>query len=669
MKINNNRILLDEINSIKSSISDEELFSSKQFIAYLKEALKVALQRKEIMREVRLVAFSKSDDDFCASTDGKSVYINTLSPLVRNLPDRNAKLLCIIGHLVHEVGHRLFTDFKIWNIYFGSFKTGKFYPKTPKHKNFRNLEEKLSKDSYSKYIEFLSHQIANIYEDEYIENRLHSIFSGEFIKGLHLARLQIKETGKSIPEMIDLVEKGELDFLAFILNSMLLVASDGEIEAEGYESNHLYLKLLEVLEEVKPYAENLAWESDASIRAENVNEILCILSEFIPELDQEESGEDGTGEDNSGEDEEAKAEEKINNLSSSLAKSSAEPKGHESAIDSSPSESEKESAEIIKNNLTDDSGEDEEAKRELSKIYKDLAQSSLEEKEQVKRNNEALEVFVTNGGDEDKWHYEVKRVSDISDENKEIYQDIFSEVSKYSATTKRLLNSCLKQRKEEGKSKGYMLGRFDTTSHIKQIYVGDGKSFSKNIEPDGKPDVVFGVLIDQSGSMYGKKIIEARKTAILIEDVLENLDIPFVMVGHTVDSDDCTLFVYHDFVNHDRMDKFRLSSIEAISGNRDGAAIAYMCEKLKKRSEKRKILIVITDGIPAEIGFNVGCNAVEDTRITVSKYTKDIQIFGAVIDGEIDTMRRIYGEKVLDLCDLSKLPIQLTALIKRMVLR
>lgn len=141
--------------------------------------------------------------------------------------------------------------------------------------------------------------------------------------------------------------------------------------------------------------------------------------------------------------------------------------------------------------------------------------------------------------------------------------------------------------------------------------------------------------------------------------------------GHTTGSHyqaDTLIKLYHDFDEVDRMDMYRLSDISAINGNRDAAAIAYMSEKLLKRSEADKVLIVISDGWPTECAF-YSYDAEEDTIITIQKYRKKgINIIGAVVDCYED-IERIYGKRnCLDLTDLTKLPVVLAAMVKRYIL-
>lgn len=63
----------------------------------------------------------------------------------------------------------------------------------------------------------------------------------------------------------------------------------------------------------------------------------------------------------------------------------------------------------------------------------------------------------------------------------------------------------------------------------------------------------------------------------------------------------------------DKNDKYRLMDISARGSNRDGAALRYVAEQLSKREEEVRILILVTEGQPADSGYS-GTAAEEDLR-------------------------------------------------------
>ena len=78
--------------------------------------------------------------------------------------------------------------------------------------------------------------------------------------------------------------------------------------------------------------------------------------------------------------------------------------------------------------------------------------------------------------------------------------------------------------------------------------------------------------------------------------------------GNTVE-----MYSYAEFEGFDRDDKYRLMDISARDSNRDGAALRYVAEQLSRRPEAVKLLILVSDGQPADLGYS-GTAAEEDLR-------------------------------------------------------
>ena len=75
----------------------------------------------------------------------------------------------------------------------------------------------------------------------------------------------------------------------------------------------------------------------------------------------------------------------------------------------------------------------------------------------------------------------------------------------------------------------------------------------------------------------------------------------------------------------DENDRYRLMDMIDRSGNRDGAALRFVAEHLAKRPENRKLLILISDGQPADTGYR-GTEAEADLR-GIKKNTPDRILF------------------------------------------
>ena len=122
---------------------------------------------------------------------------------------------------------------------------------------------------------------------------------------------------------------------------------------------------------------------------------------------------------------------------------------------------------------------------------------------------------------------------------------------------------------------------------------------------------------------------------------------------------------YAEFDSIDRNDKYRMMDISARGSNRDGAALRYVAEQLCKRTEDVRILMLVSDGQPADTGYS-GTAAEEDLRGIKQEYKrKGILFVAAAIGDDKPNIERIFGDSFLDITDLNQLPGKLTAVIKR----
>ena len=126
-----------------------------------------------------------------------------------------------------------------------------------------------------------------------------------------------------------------------------------------------------------------------------------------------------------------------------------------------------------------------------------------------------------------------------------------------------------------------------------------------------------------------------------------------------------SMYSYAEFDDIDGKDKYRLMDIRARENNRDGAALRYVSERLSKRPEEIKLLIVVSDGQPYAVGYSGG-PAEEDMRGIKREYQKKgILFIAAAIGDDKENIERIYGDSFMDITDLKQLPVKLVSVVKR----
>ena len=305
--------------------------------------------------------------------------------------------------------------------------------------------------------------------------------------------------------------------------------------------------------------------------------------------------------------------------------------------------------------------------RILDKMAENAACQELES-ERIRELNEAAQS-ISYGDIHDGIHIRVNRIASVDTDLVEQYDAICNPLVTISRQLQKSLVKQLKENRRGGKQTGLIMGRrLDTHSLCRN----DGKVFYKNSLPQEAPELAVGLLLDESGSMHScDRCTYARASAIILHDFCESLDIPVMIYGHSTgyydNHEGVELYSYAEFDGFDNDDKYRLMDIGARGSNRDGAALRYVAESLVKRPEAIKLLILVSDGQPADTGY-YGTAAEEDLRGIKQEYQRKGIIFvAAAIGNDKQNIERIYGDSFLDITDLNQLPTKLTNVVKRFV--
>lgn len=285
------------------------------------------------------------------------------------------------------------------------------------------------------------------------------------------------------------------------------------------------------------------------------------------------------------------------------------------------------------------------------------------ENERIQELNEAAQS-ISYGNIHNGVNIAVHRIAEVDEELQDQYHQICGPLLTISKQLQRNLIQKLKDQQRGGKQTGLVMGR-RLDAHA--LCRNDGKVFYKNNLPNEIPRISVGLLLDESGSMScGDRSTYARAAAIILFDFCQALNIPVMVYGHSTSwSRGVDLYSYAEFDAIDKNDKYRMMDISARGSNRDGAALRYVAEQLSKRDEEVRILILVSDGQPADAGYS-GTAAEEDLRGIKQEYKRKGLLFvAAAIGDDKQNIERIYGDSFLDITDLNQLPMKLTAVIKR----
>lgn len=215
---------------------------------------------------------------------------------------------------------------------------------------------------------------------------------------------------------------------------------------------------------------------------------------------------------------------------------------------------------------------------------------------------------------------------------------------------------------------------FGSQMNYQALYNPEKRIFC-NLEVRKKVNTAVALLIDMSGSMLGKRMEQARLCALCLYEFCKSAGIPVLIYGHHTDKlyrrvQNETVYLHSlaEF-DSDYKDKYRIAGMKAGGCNRDGAAIAFVGEKLAKRSEKIKLFFLISDGFPNATCYN-GKQAEEDLlKIKEKLEKKRITMLTAAIGEDKEAIQRIYQEGFLDISDLEQLPYLLPKQILKYIRR
>lgn len=202
------------------------------------------------------------------------------------------------------------------------------------------------------------------------------------------------------------------------------------------------------------------------------------------------------------------------------------------------------------------------------------------------------------------------------------------------------------------------------------------KPFYRKTAPSKELDAVFCLLIDGSASMLDK-LEETKQAVLLFHDVLRGLNVPHEIVlfyedaYEARDAEQPNYFEWmHKFEDRNKDHAETIASFDAHEDNRDGFAIRWMSNRLKRRIEKHRFLLVFSDGEPS--AYNYAENGVVDTANAVAEAKKQgievLHLFlssDSISEDQAAFYRMMYGNKSVSADSLEQFVEQTMRLLKR----
>ena len=704
----------------RGRITDQEFFTSRLLALHLEDMAAAQTKRYGASRRVRVRLLWQPESSDLAYTDNLHITINAGNPAITEFPMRGERYQMVLGLFAHELGHCLYTDFLTQQTYRNNLSASRWYPEKPK---LTRVQDAKNEGEFWEYAQEnpqnlallgrVAHEISNVLEDAAMENRMLEQFPGTLGQALDFVRAW---QWREMPTVTQLKER-ETQGTPVFYSLLQLFLSYGKFGELKYGEEPLSEEHIQTVFELLPLLDDDLRAASGKARWNTVNCILIRCWEHVREYlealkrrYEEKKASGGTGSVFS------QLEEELSTLvgGSTRGEGSTAPVSEESEEPSLPQPETREKTRALAGeklsaegaspgeNTGDATGKQEitseetgrmslvetdqvseplgggiEVNRdylpelsntveaEMERLLDTMAEKTVcQELEQDRLRELNQEAQSISYGDIHKGvPIRVNRMTEVPPEMVEQYNTVAGPLL---AISKQLQKSLLRQLRDQqrgGKQTGLLMGR-RLDAHA--LFRSDGKVFTKNALPIQPPEMAVGLLLDESGSMAScDRATYARASAIILYDFCQALRVPVMVYGHSTGGSGVELYSYSEFDAIDREDQYRLVDISARGSNRDGAALRFVAERLSHRPEELKLLILVSDGQPADTGY-YGTAAEEDLRGIQQEYRrKGILFVAAAIGDDKENMERIYGDSFLDITDLNQLPVKLTQVVKR----
>ena len=704
----------------RGRITDQEFFTSRLLACHFEDMAAAQTKRYGASRRVRVRLLWQPGNPELAYTDNLYITINAGNPAITEFPTRGERYQMVLGLFAHELGHCLYTDFLAQQTYRNNLSACRWYPDKPKLARVQDVKNEGEFWEYAQedpqnlaLLGRVAHEISNVLEDAAMENRVLEQFPGTLGQALDFVRAwqwremptvtQLKEReAQGTPMFYCLLQLflsygkfGELKYGAEPLSEEhiqtvfeLLPLLDDDLRAASGKArwNTVNCILIRCWEHVREYLEALKHRYEEKKASGGTGSVFSQLEEELSTLvGGSTRGEGFTAPVSEESEEPSLPQPEKREMTRALAGENLSTEGASpgDSIGESTEKQEIAPGEIGRMSLVETDGVSEPVggtvelndnyvpklsktvEAEMERLLDTMAEKTVcQELEQDRLRELNQEAQSISYGDIHKGvAIRVNRMTEVPPEMVTQYNAITGPLL---AISKQLQKSLLRQLRDQqrgGKQTGLLMGR-RLDAHA--LFRSDGKVFTKNALPSQPPGMAVGLLLDESGSMAScDRATYARASAIILYDFCQALHIPVMVYGHTTGKDSVELYSYSEFDAIDREDQYRLVDISARGSNRDGAALRFVAERLSHRPEELKLLILVSDGQPADTGY-YGTAAEEDLRGIQQEYRrKGILFIAAAIGDDKENMERIYGDSFLDITDLNQLPVKLTQVVKR----
>lgn len=683
-----------KVRELEPTVTDRELFASARFAAHLMDMAEVITGRFD--KPIRIkVDWDESPDAHAGYINGDMIYINAANDISQSLPTRWLRYLSYIGIKGHEAGHWMITDFGMRDTYLAALYAGRFFPHRPEPDGFEDelhmseIDDMFAENDKLKCAVFVeaAQALRNILEDYCVNSYMTQEYGGVIRYGLEVFLLRQASLMPAVRAQLD---AGYAEY-AVMLNTILQYAVFGAVNNLGGYTG----KILDDFDAIAPIIDEAVAE-DTRERLSSVNRLLVKLWPYIRAMiedNKDEQKQSGVSDYEQAEIAKQKITKQVpgaSDHSDSASNSGGAPPWGEmndgedlSDLKDSVMRSIEDPEQLRKFRKTDDFSESDggtvsyddeyggtgyryaadDIASLLSATANDKALEAFEEELTEELREEARRVRLGNA--HKGVNLTIHRHTVIDESMVEQYREVAPPLELLAKKMLAIVAPYLRDEDAMDKVTGLFSGPY---LDINRLHEPQRGIFYQRRTADEGFDVAVAVLNDISGSMNtADRITAAKSASLVVYDFCFKAGIPVTVYGHCAADDGVHLFSYAEFDAVDGNDRYRIMDMSPMGWNRDGAALRYVCEKLLKRPEHIKLLILASDGAPND-GDYCGSAAEADLRGIKREYTnKGITFVAAAIGDDRPTIERIYGKSFMDVGDLKKLPQNLVNVLMRCI--
>lgn len=681
-------------------LSDYEFFTSPRFMRLLHHVGKEITDR----HNAKVRTYGAPDENRAGYFEGTYTYINVLNEITQSFPSLELRGESVLGVLGHECGHQNYSSIYLRKKYVEGISNGILYPYFPEPRSekerlyaeqMKELFVRKDRIAIELYLTMAA-PLHGLLEDVYIEERMMKRFPGSIRRGIQGNRKRIMERYDSVKKL----DKGgdKLGTMASVLTEYMFTkrvnAWDGEIKlyadflreciplihqaahdvresSRFIATNQILLAiwplLLEKIEELQEIMDQTPPEKQEDLIKKTAEKIQTQMPQYSEEpICREHRMEEKNASDvkwTGADKKEGEGEERpdgqngdVDDFTESGKLKEAQPE------DKKPLEE-----------LSVDFPKEIDISRELRKIRHELAEEKTE-KMMTDAMREALKNFLEGV----KFHpvneaipKEVIRKDKPSKKAELMYEQIKPEIQRVLGEFLVLVQPILMTRKSRIRRKQF----FGKSLDMKNLWDPQDRVFKTKILDKNNFNTAIAVLMDQSASIDERRRLASILATLCIVEFAQYLKIPACVYGHCTDfrrpehfgKETVCLHSYMEFEDRDH-EKLRILDMKPGGANRDGVALQYMEEKLKRRKERMKLLFFTCDGLPNASDYG-GEVARDDLKQIQKELHRDvIHLLVAAIGEDQEEIHKIYGSSCINTSDLSALPGEICKRLLQMIL-